>query len=875
MNKTRYIIFVLCLLSLFTLLSALSFSYGLAKTSIKGNDSNQLVQVEKSYQGNTEPIIFDNFELIEGLELRNLSIVGNSHSERRIMQLVEGSKKGIAEDYFFEQSGKYDMALFYADGVKGKSGVDIIINGLNIGNIMFGLSNSFKVKTIPGINIQKWSKIVLEFNGEGDEKCRIEKLVLTPTGAFEGQVTNLVKPQTLRVFQTSGEQLIGRKVFSGYVRNRNDSLERKRKSELVNLKSPEEWRLRQKRIRERLDMIFGEFPERTSLNARVVGKLELEHYTIEKVIYESQPKYYVTANLYVPKGRKFPLPGVLFTCGHSDDGKAFILYHETCLGLVLKGYIVLAFDPMGQGERSEYFDTETRKPLVGLTVDQHLYVMRPAFLADWTLSGLRTWDGIRSVDYLASRPEVDTNKLAVVGNSGGGQMALLITAADQRIKVCAAAHPGGECENTYLPGQNLFDKEILSLIPPRPLRIIVGKDSGEEQGHREKLEDMQLFYEGLGYKKDLGELTLVDGVHNMEKPKREAAYEWLNKWFDKEAEGKAEAVLKPEKVEALWCTESGNTIISLGGETAQTLNAKRAEKIYKPEKSLNKLKERIASRIGFMLPQKSLKPKVQSIETIIHEGISIEKLTYESENGIVIPALLIKPENVKRSSPVYIFASDKGKPTRIENSVLPFQLAKNGSVVLAIDVRGIGETSPTPPYSLNKFNGYNPLLWRNEVLLIQSAGFGRTSLGMRTFDLIKGIDFLNSRKDLKGRKIVIVGEGLGGLWALLASIYDSRIDGVVTEGTLPSYMLLLTNQYYNLWGYFWVPGALRDFDIPDMVRLVSPKHQIWIDPVNALGEKLNLLNATSIIGEFENLQIITQDYKQSGDILQLFNKSFN
>ena len=167
---------------------------------------------------------------------------------------------------------------------------------------------------------------------------------------------------------------------------------------------------------------------------------------------------------------------------------------------------------------------------------------------------------------------------------------------------------------------------------------------------------------------------------------------------------------------------------------------------------------------------------------------------------MVIPTLLIKPKNVKPGSPVYIYASDKGKPNRFENSDLPFLLAKNGYIVLAIDVRGIGETSPTPPFFANQFTGYTPLLWKNDVLAIQSAGFGRTTLGMRTLDLIRGIDFLNSRDDLKGRKIVAVGEGLGGLWALLASVYDSRIDGVVTVGTLPSYKLLITNQYYNVEG---------------------------------------------------------------------------
>jgi len=680
---------------------------------------------------------------------------------------------------------------------------------------------------------------------------------------------------SLKVFGTTDEQLKGSRLFTDFVQYRIDSLEQKRKAELAGLKNPGEWRARQKQIRNRLNQFFGEFPERTPLNARTVGKLDHKNYTIEKIIFESQPKYYVTANLYIPKDRKFPIPGVVLTCGHSDNAKAYGEYQMTCSGLASKGYIVLIFDPIGQGERSEYFDAGTKKPLVHMSVDQHHYVGCPALLVNWSLSGLRIWDAIRAVDYLVSRPEVDKNKLASVGQSGGGQMALLITAVDERIKVCVASHPGGSCESTYLLGQKFADKEIFSLIPPRPLRMIVGNESGEEPLHREKLEDIQLFYEGLRAGKQCGNMDLVPGIHSMNRSNRESTYEWLNKWLDKEAEGKAEATIEPENDESLWCTESGNTIISLGGETGQSLNAKRAEKIYNPEKDLTRLKANIAKRIGMVMPQNNIVPVNHTIETFTHEDISIEKLTYESEKGIVIPALLIKPKNVKPNSPIYIYASEKGKPDKINNLSLPFILAKNGSIVFAIDVRGIGETSPTPPLELSQFTGYTPSLWKHDVLANESASFGCTTLGMRMFDIIRGIDLLNNREDLKNRKVIVVGEGLGGLWALFASVYDSRVHGVVTVGTLPSYKMLITNQYYNVWGYFWVPGALQDFDIPDLTRLISPKPQIWIDPVNEMGNQLNILNASSIIGSNKYLYIMTPGNDSKVDVLKQFNQIFN
>lgn len=97
---------------------------------------------------------------------------------------------------------------------------------------------------------------------------------------------------------------------------------------------------------------------------------------------------------------------------------------------------------------------------------------------------------------------------------------------------------------------------------------------------------------------------------------------------------------------------------------------------------------------------------------------------------------------------------------------------------------------------------------------------------------------------------------------------------MVTIGTLPSYKPLITNQYYNVNpGYFWLPGALLDFDIPDLIRLESPKPDIWIDPINALGEKLDSVDTSTMIKPYKNLQIITTDKRSVPDILNLFKKA--
>lgn len=853
---------------IFLALISLNCSAQNSATPVKNNAEPKAFAI--SY---VKPTEFDNPQLIKGLEIIDLN-------HNRYIQLKKGFNFGLAQDYFFEPTGNYNITVYYMADSLEKSEVNVIINGKAIGSVIFG-SNGIRgkfsygagQKTFAEINIEKWSKIDLKFNKKGNGKCKIEKVIFTPAGTFNGKLKNFSKPASLKLFQTSAERLYGRAMLSDFVNGRVDSLMSERVNNLSKLKNPVEWEVQQNKTRSQLEKYFGEFPKKTPLHPQITGKIIHDKYTIEKLYFQSQPGYYVTADLYIPAHRKGRLPAVLFTSGHSGPGKAYSRYQTASIGLALKGYVVLAIDPMGQGERFEYFDPKSKEVILKGPVDEHYYLGRPSFLVNWTLSGLRVWDCIRALDYLVSRPEVDTSKIAAVGNSGGGQMALLITAVDKRIKVCAAGHPGGQMEKNYLPGQNLIDRQILSLIAPRPVRVIVGEKSGEAAFHLKKVEDIQLFDEGLGFDKDRAQMVIVDGVHDLKYPKREKVYEWLNQWFGKEAEGTIEPDIQIEPAKGLWATKSGLTLVSLGGETGQTLNAKRLKKIYKPASNPNELKERIAKRIGLVTETQKTNLNPNFFDTLHYGDISVKKLTYQSEESIEIPSLLITPKNVKAESPVYIYASYRGKPTFFQDSIIPFQLAKKGYIVLAIDVRGIGETSPTPTLPLPvKYSACTPFQWFHDRLAIESPGFGRTMLAMRTFDVIRGIDFLKSQKDFSDRKIIVYGKGLGGLWALLASIYDSRVNGVITDGTLASYKSLITDKYYKVpSAYFWVPGALCDFDIPDLAHL-TVKQQIWINPISGLGQNLSPSNAISILGSNKNIHIVTSGKTSDAlNHLKLFN----
>ena len=160
-------------------------------------------------------------------------------------------------------------------------------------------------------------------------------------------------------------------------------------------------------VRGKVRESFGPFPEKTPLNARVTKVVERDTYTIENILFESRPGFLVSANLYIPKGRNFPLPGVVASCGHSDNGKAIETYQSFCQGLARLGYVVLIFDPIGQGERMQYFDAHL-KPQHGTGTAEHNYAGIQQVLVDERFWAWRAWDGIRALDYLMSRKEVDS-----------------------------------------------------------------------------------------------------------------------------------------------------------------------------------------------------------------------------------------------------------------------------------------------------------------------------------------------------------------------------------------------------------------------------------------------------------------------------------
>src|SRR5262245_59314300 len=372
-----------------------------------------------------------------------------------------------------------------------------------------------------------------------------------------------------------------------------------RNIEIARLTTPAAIRARQQWVRGTCCGLVGGMPERTPLNPRTVGSFDRAGYRLEKVVYESQPGFHVAANLYIPTAGQPPYPGVLFQMGHSPNGKAYGPYQQCCQGLARLGYVVLAFDPMGQGERTYYPGSSPSRSRLGAD-EEHTYPGRQMILKGITSTRLQTWDSMRSLDYLASHPLVDPHRLASTGQSGGGTTTMLLAAVDDRLAAAAPCCGNTEnvaCANFIPPGatddaeQDLiasgpvgFDRwDLLYPLAPRPLLVLVSERdffgtyspnyiaSGTEEFRR-----LRAVYETLGHADRLA-WHGSPLPHGLSYEMRLRIYSWLGRWLKGESEPvTVEPETAPEPDGALYVSESGSVVRSFQGATPFTLIQKHA-----------------------------------------------------------------------------------------------------------------------------------------------------------------------------------------------------------------------------------------------------------------------------------------------------------
>ncbi|HUT36870.1 MAG TPA: acetylxylan esterase [Planctomycetota bacterium] len=599
---------------------------------------------------------------------------------------------------------------------------------------------------------------------------------------------------------------------------------------------------RQKEMRAKWLAAVGPFPEKTPLNAKITGTLERDGYRVEKVIYESRPNHHVTACLYVPTMGKPPYPAILNPSGHNRDAKAGGGNQQVALLAVKNGFVALSYDPIGQGERIQTLDANG-KPLMAGT-GEHTQVDIGARLVGLCTAHYRIWDGVRSLDYLLSRPEVDPKRIGVTGCSGGGTMTSYLAATDERIVVAAPscyitslerlfATIGPQDGEQNIPNQvadGIEHADYLTMHAPNPRLILAAsKDFFDQAGTWATFREAKRLFTLLGHSERV-DICEVPGGHGYPKLQREAMIRWMRRWLQGVDEPVTEPDLKSEAEKDLWATKSGQVVFDLKGVTVWDLNLQRAKASAAQREAFWKdnPKAKCLAEVRRLAGVRAIegKPTVKAAGRIERDGYSIEKLLIERGEEVPVPALLFVPKG-EGKRPGVLYVDGRGKAADAAPGGAVEKLAKEGRVVLSVDVRGCGETAPAKPSRY----------WHHEFPLAHiTFHLGRPWLGQRVEDALAALGVLAARPEVDAAKLAIVGVEKGGPVALHAAALDERLREVTVEKSIESWMDVVATPRAKDQLNQAVPGALACYDLPDLVKAIAPRPVTTRQPADPTGK---------------------------------------
>ena len=614
-----------------------------------------------------------------------------------------------------------------------------------------------------------------------------------------------------------------------------------RRAAVAALKTPEDVQKRQRDLKARFQESLGDMPEKTPLNPRVVGRDRRDGYAIEKLIYESRPQHHVTATLYLPEGRP-PFPGVLMPIGHSSNGKAAESIQRGAILLAKNGIAVLTYDPIGQGERRQLLD-EQGKAFFPSSTNEHTMVGIGALLVGRSTAAYRIWDGIRSLDYLAGRPEIDPKRLGCTGSSGGGTLTSYLMALDDRIVAAAPscyitslerlfATIGPQDAEQNITGQVAFGMEhadYLSLRAPRATLICAAtRDFFDIQGTWISFREAKRIYGLMGHGERL-DLFESDSGHGFPRSQREAMLRWMRRWLLKIDDAPVEGSFAIAKDADLQCTRTGQVLEDLKGKSVFHLNAEAERKLaeVRSRRAGNGMLKDVKRLIGLNVPVPKAKRKEVGI--VKRDGSIIHKLVFETEPGILVPGLLFEKAEGKRG-PLVIYLHGSGKSVDGAKGGRIEQLVQAGRRVLALDLRGLGETAPgTAPTGRPNLFGVE----YTEAFL--SLHLNRPLLGQRVLDVLAVLEAL---ADEESQGVHLIGIGSAGPVALHAAVLDSRFKEVILEQSLLSWsavaqMPVSHNQLASV-----VPGALQSYDFPELAAALAPRPLTIRSAVDPVGKRV-------------------------------------
>ncbi len=601
--------------------------------------------------------------------------------------------------------------------------------------------------------------------------------------------------------------------------------------------SLDEVRRREGMLRAELQRAWGRFPASPApLDPRRVGTLQRDGYRVEKVVFQTLPDVWMTANAYVPDraGRR---PAVLCVHGHWRGAKQDPVVQSRCIGLARLGFFVLVVDAFGAGERA-----------VGKALGEYHGDMTAATLlpAGQPLAGIQVYENLRAVDYLRSRPEVDPERIGITGASGGGNQSMYAGAWDPRLSAIAPVCSVGNyqaylgaacCLCEVVPGALRFTEEsgVLSLAAPRALLVVSATRDAPQFSvaeARRSLADVEPLYRLLGQSARLRH-AVFDSPHDYSQAMRETVYGWMQHHLAGEEDGSPipEPALRTEDPELLRCFPGDSrppdwiTLPAFAARAGRRL----IDAVPRPDhaevwhETARRWRARLDEEVlGGTRPARSRIPSPGPSSNADAIAIAFEP---ETDLRLTLKRHPADPDRMRPDAAVLVLHLDGASHADVARLVAA--TTNSGTAAFTCDLRATG-VHAEPRDRIGRAPDHNTAEW--------SLWLGRPLLGQWVLDVRAALDALETRQALP-RNLAVVGFGPAGVVAIATAALDPRLRRVVTVGSLASFVSEVPYEHQRLG--ILAPGILRDVgDIPHLAALVAPRPLLVAGAVHGSGSPL-------------------------------------
>ena len=582
---------------------------------------------------------------------------------------------------------------------------------------------------------------------------------------------------------------------------------------------------------------LGEWPSRTPLNARTVATVKKDGYRIEKVLFESMPNLFVTANLFIPDSPAFkaPYPAIVMSCGHADSGKDCNIYLRACVIAVKQGFVALMYDPYEQGERREFAG-------VGSTTHHNVIGIKASLLG-WSMPMLRIWDGMRAIDYAESRPEVAKDRIGFMGQSGGGTMTALMTAADWRLKatapscyltslrhLCEGMGPQDAEQNIF--GQLAFGLNHTGyvLLPDTKVAVTCRfRDMFSIYGTLDLFRTVQTLAAKIGTAGHYA-LNSAPGPHGWTESTETASVDWMRAWLKGEDgilpldctkyrpldvgfnEKDVELGLSPEE---RGVTETKRTMDVPGARDIHMILQDRMAASLKARPGYSAAERNaVAAKLAGVRPVADMKVVVKELAPVaLEDGAQLTRIAFIYPDGLELPACWIVPGKPDASKAPVLMVGAKGRSEWAAE--VQAQLAAGASVLVA-DITGYGDIGK--PNAIFYGTADCPEEGMSAMLYLM----GESMTGRRATDMLVLADWMKRRTGLAPE---LLARGSAAIPAAHARAADPGLFAKVAGSAAPKSGTELidartigkADTLHFRYTYIVVNGLLH-YDWPDLLK---------------------------------------------------------